>query len=90
MKDESAFPGFEHFIGPENRVLTGQPHGGLTKREHAAIQIAAGLVSDSLTFQSCHQAGEEISPKQKAHEVIANLSVKIADAILSELSGAGR
>ncbi len=50
-----AFPGFEHFIcervdskGPV-KVITGQPHGGITVRDYFAGQAMQGAMHEYLT-----------------------------------------
>lgn len=38
-----AFPGFQHYIHePTQRIMTGEPHGGMSLRDYLAGQAIAG------------------------------------------------
>ena len=40
----AAFPSFEHYIHePTNKILTGEPHGGMTLRDYFAGQALSNL-----------------------------------------------
>ena len=52
-------------------------HGGLTKREYAAIQIAAGILSDAQNVPGL--------PRKPPGQWVAEQAVYVTDALMAEL-----
>lgn len=80
-----AFPGFEHYIADREdskgpvKVITGQPHGGLSIRDYFAAKAIAGLLG--YVSADDFQDGKF---KWRAAEIYADAAGKIADAMLAE------
>lgn len=77
---EYAFPGFENFIHDTNKVvLTGKPHGGLTKRELFAAMAMMGIQNfwNALSHQT--------SVSDPKPDVVAQMAVEQADALIAAL-----
>lgn len=70
MKTEMAFPGFEHYVAGE-KVITGQPHGGITMRDYFAAAALTAII---------YGHGSEVDESKR----LAREAYQVADSMLEE------